>query len=242
MSLARWLRFLWRQRVEPLSALGFRQILCASCVLLWSLRLGFFLYKRVLKVEDKRFDKFKITPLAFIIPFFIQAVWIFVTALPVWVILSNPCSTQTVWDWPDILGGILWVMGFAIEIIADETKASFKKSHPHDFVTTGIWAYSRYANYFGEITLWVGMFIMCISGFTQTWQWVTIISPIFVFCLIVFVSGIPILEASSQRRYGDRADYQIYVARTSTLFPWPPRKAAIASSSVSDRTIQIISQ
>ncbi|KAH6568084.1 hypothetical protein BASA60_008791 [Batrachochytrium salamandrivorans] len=140
---------LWRQRVEPLSALGFRQILCASCVLLWSLRLGFFLYKRVLKVEDKRFDKFKITPLAFIIPFSFK------------------------------------LFGYSLQ----------------PFLS--------------------GSFFLILAQLKR---------------------GIPILEASSQRRYGDRADYQIYVARTSTLFPWPPRKAAIASSSVSDRTIQIISQ
>ncbi|KAL2915255.1 hypothetical protein HK105_205120 [Polyrhizophydium stewartii] len=215
---------LWRQSGEGLGALAFRQVAAAIAAFVWSARLGSFLFARVLRVEDKRFDSFKKNPALFAIPFFMQVVWIFLAALPVWVVLANPGSSQPGLAWSDIVGLVIWAAGFVFEVVADNQKSAFKKDHPNDFVTTGVWAYSRYANYFGEVTLWIGMFVLCAAGFVEPWQWVSIVSPVFEFCLIWFVSGVPLAEQNAAKRYGSRADYQDYVARTSKFIPWPPRQ------------------
>lgn len=153
----------------------------------------------------QRFDELKKDPVKFAIPWFLQVVWIYLTALPVWIILGNAGSlSRKDLFWADIVGIIIWVFGFTVEVIADTQKFIFKEKNPRDFISTGIWQYSRYANYNGEITLWIGMFILCTGGFVEAWQWVSIISPLFVAFLITRVSGIPLLEASSEKRYGER--------------------------------------
>eukprot|EP00842_Homolaphlyctis_polyrhiza_P004231 jgi/Hompol1/4809/HPOL_003893-RA len=217
---------LWRQDGASLPSLSMRQIIAAAMVLVWSTRLGAFLFMRVLKVEDKRFDEYKKNPLQFAGPFFIQVLWIFFTAFPVFTILANPSSSMPAsLVWSDILGIVIWVIGFVIEVEADAEKSRFKADHPNDFVYTGIWAFSRNANYFGEMTLWIGVFILCIAGFAESWQWITITSPLFVISLISFVSGIPISEKNALKRYGNRPDYIEYRARTSKLIPWFPKRA-----------------
>ena len=181
-------------------------------------------------------------PVKFAIPWFLQVVWIYLTALPVWIILGNAGSaSRKDLFWADIIGIIIWGFGFTVEVIADTQKFIFKEKNPRDFISTGIWQYSRYANYNGEITLWIGMFILCTGGFVEDWQWVSIISPLFVAFLITRVSGIPLLEASAEKRYGERqgafflqtvltnqlnkqTDYKEYKARTSKFFLWFPKK------------------
>lgn len=96
--------------------------------------------------------------------------------------------------------------------------------HPKDFITTGLFRFSRYPSYFGEVVLWLGMYLLCLGGFTESWQWVGTISPVFVFILLYFVSGVRMLEKSSEERYGKREDYQRYKAQTSQFIPWFPRK------------------
>jgi steroid 5-alpha reductase family enzyme len=197
---------LWRHNGDTPSQLTARQIIAATCVLLWCTRLGIFLFIRVLKTEDKRFEDLKQNALKFAVPWFLQIIWIYLTALPVYIILGNSgLQSRPELIWSDWLGLSIWVFGFTVEVIADTQKFIFKEKNPKDFIQTGIWRYSRYANYNGEITLWIGMFIFCTAGFVETWQWVSIISPLFVAALICLVSGIPLLEKSAEKRYGQRA-------------------------------------
>ncbi|KAI8585368.1 hypothetical protein BDZ88DRAFT_432990 [Geranomyces variabilis] len=221
---------LWRRadgdHPDTLSA---RQILAAVLVMVWAARLGTFLALRVSKVEDKRFDQYKHDPKKFIVVWFMQAIWVFLTAFPVFIILGNPSSTQPSFGASDIVGVIIWAYGFTVEVTADFQKLRFKNAHPRDFVSTGIWRWSRYANYNGEVSLWVGMFVLCARGFVEHWQWVGIVSPVFVAALIVFVSGVRLAEKSAQERYGSRADYQSYKARTSTFFLWPQKREGAIS-------------
>ena len=84
------------------------------------------------------------------------------------------------------MGIIIWIFGFSVETIADAQKNAFKNAHPNDFVQSGIWRYSRYANYNGEITLWIGMFILCANGFIEPWNWIGILSPLFVTFVLSF--------------------------------------------------------
>ncbi|TPX71051.1 hypothetical protein SpCBS45565_g01195 [Spizellomyces sp. 'palustris'] len=214
---------LWRRDGQSLDDLSARQILVAVLVIVWCLRLGTFLAIRVSKTEDKRFEKFKHNPIKFSVVWVMQAFWVFMTAFPVYIVLGNPSKSQRSFGASDIIGLIIWVYGFIVEVVADSQKFRFKNRHPRDFVSTGIWRYSRYANYNGEIFLWIGMFILCARGFEEGWQWVSIISPIFVACLIIFVSGVKLSEQAAAEKYGDREDYQLYRAQTSKFFLWPPK-------------------
>ena len=112
-----------------------------------------------------------------------------------------------------------------IEAAADRQKRAFKADprNAGKFITTGLWAWSRHPNYFGEILLWVGVAVIALPVL-RGWQWVTIISPIFVTLLLTRVSGVPILEKRADEKWGDRADYQAYKENTSVLFPFPPKK------------------
>ncbi|KAJ3190690.1 hypothetical protein HK101_008465, partial [Irineochytrium annulatum] len=184
--------------------LAARQVVVSVLVLVWCTRLGIFLFMRVLRTPDKRFEDLKKEFVKFAVPWSLQVVWIFLTAFAVFVVIGNPSSTQRPLQWSDYIGIVIWAFGFVLETTADTQKNIFKKSHPRDFITTGVWRYSRYANYFGEVTLWIGMFVLCAAGFVEGWQWVTIISPVFVFCLIYFVSGVAMLERSAENRYGGR--------------------------------------
>ncbi|KAJ3124487.1 hypothetical protein HK098_001098 [Nowakowskiella sp. JEL0407] len=215
----------WRHDAqESIASLHPRQITIAVFVYLWAIRLGGYLFWRILKEnKDSRFTEFKKNPFEFAKPWFIQFLWIILTGLAAFIVLGNPTSQQALFA-PDYIGIIIWVFGFMVEVVADYQKTVFKAKNPRMFISTGIWSWSRYANYNGEITLWIGMFILCIGGFVEPWNWVGIISPVFVAGLIIGVSGIPLLEKSSNERYGHMPEYQQYKARTSTFFLWPPRK------------------
>ena len=214
-------------RQEPISLLSDRQIIAASFVVVWTLRLGIYLFKRVLREgKDARFDELKTQPLRFAVPWFLQAVWVFLTAFPVYILLGIPGVVQPPLGLAsDIIGIIVWTVGFLIEVVSDLQKDQFKQKNPKSFMCTGIWKYSRHPNYFGEILLWIGVFIFCAGGFSEDWQYVSIISPVFVFCLIVFVSGIPLLEKSAEKRYGQLSEYQAYKSKTHVLLMLPPSVA-----------------
>jgi steroid 5-alpha reductase family enzyme len=185
-------------------AVAARQIILAVVGLIWCTRLGVFLFLRVLKHEDKRFAELKSNPVKFAIPWIAQIMWIFITAFPIYVVIGNDAGSQQPIIWSDVIGLIIWIVGFGIESVADQQKTNFKNKYPRDFITTGIWKYSRYANYFGEVMLWYGVFILACAGVVEPWQWVMIISPCFVTALLVFGSGIALSEKGAEERYGSR--------------------------------------
>ena len=122
------------------------------------------------------------------------------------------------------LGVTLWGAGFAIEVVADAQKRAFRADPANRgrFITTGLWAWSRHPNYFGEITLWVGIAVIAAPALSG-WQYLTLVSPLFVTLLLTKVSGIPLLEARGRRNWGDDPDYRDHLARTPVLVPRPPR-------------------
>jgi steroid 5-alpha reductase family enzyme len=199
-----------------------RQIIVSVLGLVWCSRLGIFLFMRVLRVEDKRFADLKTNFVRFSVPWALQILWVFFTALGIYVVNANPGNQRGI-QWSDYIGIAIWAFGFAVEATADHQKNTFKNKHPKDFITTGLWKYSRYPNYFGEVTLWYGMFIICAASF-EPWQWVTIISPLFVTALLVFGSGVALSEKGAEQRYGAREDYQDYKQRTSKFFLWFPKE------------------
>ena len=192
-------------------------------VVVWALRLGTFLFIRINQDgHDDRFDDIKVNPGRFFIAWTIQALWVLMTAACAIAIITGGSDKPL-----GLIGFIglgLWLLGFVIEIIADAQKRAFRKEPTNQgkFINTGLWAWSRHPNYFGEITLWLGMAILALpvlSGF----QWVTMISPVFVFLLLTKVSGIPTLTKKSKQRWGNDPEYQAYLANTSLLIPMPPK-------------------
>ena len=112
----------------------------------------------------------------------------------------------------------------SILIAADSQKSHFRANpaNKDEFIRTGLWAWSRHPNYFGEIALWIGITVAALPALSG-WQYVTLISPIFVLILIGRVSGVPLLEAKADRKWGGREDYEQYKASTPVLVPRPPR-------------------
>ena len=199
--------------------------LAALAVVVWAVRLGGYLALRVHQVgHDRRFTELKQSFPRFLVAWTVQGVWVFLTSLAAQLlILKGPAlSVGTA------LGGSLWVLGFGIEVLADHQKRVFREdpANQERWIDTGLWAWSRHPNYFGEIVLWVGMFV---AG-TEVWQgasWLTVLSPAFVILLLTRVSGIPLLEASAERRWGADPAYQAYRDRTPPLVLRPPQTPSL---------------
>ncbi|MFT4862358.1 MAG: steroid 5-alpha reductase family enzyme [Pseudohongiellaceae bacterium] len=201
-------------------------IIICLMVALWAARLGSFLFLRVKKAgKDRRFNELKTRFWRYLFTWTVGGAWVFVTMAAA---LAAATSMQQV----EIgalffLGGALWIIGFAIEIIADRQKTQFRNEPANSdmFITSGLWRYSRHPNYFGEIVLWTGIAVMALPVLSG-WQLATLISPVFVYLLITRVSGIPMLEKSAKERWGSDPNYQHYVATTACLWPQPPKSSA----------------
>lgn len=199
-----------------------RQLVNTALVLVWCIRLGTFLYSRIHRVgKDVRFDTIKPNTLRFFNAWTLQAVWVFITAMPVYFLNTN-AKTETGVSVLDMLGWALWIMGFVTEVTADSQKTMFSLDprNKGQFIKTGLWSWSRHPNYVGEITLWIGMCISCSNAFTSKIHYLCLLSPLFVFSLIRFLSGVPMLEASADKKWGEEAEYKAYKAKTPLLFPF----------------------
>jgi steroid 5-alpha reductase family enzyme len=122
-------------------------------------------------------------------------------------------------------GAVLWLIGLVIETVSDAQKSAFKskKTEGERFITSGLWRYSRHPNYFGEILLWWGLFLYAVP-FLEGAAFAVVIGPVFITLLLLFVSGIPLLEKSADAKFGEDPAYQEYKRRTSILVPLPPRR------------------
>lgn len=200
----------------------FRQIILTLLVVSWGLRLGLFLLMRILKWgEDRRFDEMRSNLWKLAIFWLLQAVWVWTVSLPVTVI--NAIDRNPSLQAADIIGWIMWSIGWFIETTSDQQKLSFKNSPENrgKFCNIGLWKYSRHPNYFGEILLWWGIFVAA-SPVLEGAEWLVILGPIFLTLLLLFVSGIPLLEESADKKFGNITAYSVYKRTTSPLIPLPP--------------------
>lgn len=196
-----------------------RRLLLAAVVLIWAVRLGSFLFGRVSRTgADDRFDEIKSSFPRFLGVWTIQGLWVSVTASAAWIALSSSAPLGI--DAFAVIGLLLWAIGFAIEVIADRQKSAFRADPANRgrFISSGLWSRSRHPNYFGEILLWIGVAVMAFPAL-YGWQWVGLVSPVFVALLIIRVSGVPLLEAKADAKWGDQPDYQEYRRRTPVLVP-----------------------
>ncbi|MGB5512770.1 MAG: DUF1295 domain-containing protein [Woeseiaceae bacterium] len=205
--------------------LDLRAMLVAAMVMFWSLRLATFLFRRISRDgKDSRFDTIKNRPLRFFMAWTIQGLWVLLTAAAALAVITG--GVREPLGAIGIAGIAIWSIGILIEIVSDRQKSNFR-SNPDNkgrFINTGLWAWSRHPNYFGEIVLWTGMAIVAVPVL-QGWQWVTLISPVFVTFLLTKVSGIPLLEEKADQRWGGQAEYEAYKRRTPVLVPKPPATA-----------------
>ena len=185
---------------------------------LWTLRLGLFLFYRVIKDgKDKRFDELKTNFLKFMTVWTMSGTWVFITASPAIAALSsNKINDNLIFI---TIGSLLWVLGFIIEVISDRQKRKFKKKNNDGYITSGLWAYSRHPNYVGEIMLWTGITIISFPSL-EGFQLITLISPVFVYLLLTKVSGLNILEENADKKWGKEKAYIDYKNNTPILFPF----------------------
>lgn len=196
-----------------------RRVLLAVLVLAWAVRLGTFLFGRVSRSgADDRFDEIKGSFPRFLAVWTIQGLWVSVTAAAAWIAIS--ASRQVGIDAFAVVGFLLWAAGFAVEVIADQQKSRFRADPAHRgrFISTGLWSRSRHPNYFGEILLWIGVAVIALPVL-EGWQWVGLVSPVFVAVLITRVSGVPLLEAKAEAKWGGQPDYEEYKRTTPVLLP-----------------------
>ncbi len=198
--------------------------LVAAMVAAWALRLGTFLFRRIrADGKDGRFDKIKTDFWRLLMTWTLQGLWVSLTAAAALaIVVADDRASLGAWG---VIGFIVWAVGWGVEVVADQQKSRFKAdpSNAGRYITTGLWSWSRHPNYFGEITLWVGVALMAIPRLSG-WTWAVLISPVFVFVLLTRISGIPMLARRGLKRWGDEPEYRAYLDRTSVLVPLPPRK------------------
>jgi len=199
-----------------------RSALLVTLITIWAVRLGSFLFLRVRQTgADTRFDDIKPSFTRFLMAWTLQGLWVFLTlSAALAAITATDVAPMGTLGW---LGAAVWALGFGIEAIADAQKRAFRKDTANKgaFIQSGLWAWSRHPNYFGEILLWIGIALIALPTLSG-WQHATLISPIFVYLLLTRVSGIPILEERAEKRWGDTPEYREYKARTPVLWPWLP--------------------
>tara|TARA_R110000772_G_scaffold144093_3_gene253727 strand:- start:4002 stop:4874 length:873 start_codon:yes stop_codon:yes gene_type:complete len=200
-----------------------RNYLLAGLIVIWALRLGGFLFWRVcVDGRDTRFDKIKINFYRFLVTWTLQALWVFLISLA--AILAMASGVDKPLGWTAGIGFLCWLLGMVLEVAADVQKRRFRADlrNQGQFIRQGLWAWSRHPNYFGEILVWIGLCIIAFPALSGC-LYLGLLSPLFVILVLTKVTGIPLLEASANRRWGSDPNYQQYKAQTPLLIPRIPR-------------------
>ncbi|MCB9362029.1 DUF1295 domain-containing protein [Candidatus Woesearchaeota archaeon] len=195
----------------------FEHLVIMVMVILWGLRLGYYLFNRIIKMKiDHRFDDFRDSFFKFLGFWVIQGVTVWVVLIPLFLFMALPIPALNWW------GIYIFLIGLWIEAIADQQKFNFKSTGQKGFIQSGLWKYSRHPNYFGEMLVWVGVYLSIASALSIGEAVIGLISPLFIISLLLFFSGIPPLERSHLKKYGKA--YKEYQLSTSLLIPMPKKK------------------
>jgi steroid 5-alpha reductase family enzyme len=199
-----------------------QSLLLAGLVLVWTFRLGFYLFRRILRTgEDTRFKEIKQSAGRFLLAWTIQGLWVGFTAAA--ALAAITAERPVDFGAFGIAGLCVWVVGFSFEAIADFQKSRFSSDpvNRDRFIRTGLWSVSRHPNYFGEIVIWIGIAIIAFPSL-RGWGFLTLVSPIFVALLITKISGVPLLERFADEKWGGLEDYETYKRNTPVLIPKLP--------------------
>jgi steroid 5-alpha reductase family enzyme len=206
------------------ATLGAVKFVLFFMVVLWALRLGGFLFWRIRKMKkDSRFDAMRGKFFTFLRFWLLQG--ISVTIIMAGAILAISSDVRN-FNWASIAGLAVWLSGLAIEAIADIQKYKFnqKPANKGKWIDGGLWYYSRHPNYFGEILVWIGIYLYCTTLLGGIGLLTALISPLYISTLLLFVSGVPLLEKSADARWGKIASYQLYKKQTSLIVLRPKTK------------------
>ena len=200
-----------------------------ALVTIWGFRLFFFLGLRNWnKAEDYRYvamkEKWKTNLVlkAFIYVFMLQGAFLFIISLPIQLASYVNIQADSSLQYAILgFGVILWLIGFYFEAVGDQQLKKFKSIPPNKgkILSTGLWKYTRHPNYFGESVMWWAVWIVSMASLSFL-SLLGIIGPIFITLLLLFVSGVPLLE----KKYKNNALFQEYAKKTSVFFPLPPKK------------------
>ena len=200
-------------------SLNFGNLILVLLISIWTIRLGLFLFMRIHKAgEDKRFRSIKTSASQFFMTFTISGLWVTLCSMCALVAISSP--EGLVMNALTYVGIILFIIGFGIEIVADNQKTAFRsiESNKDSFITSGLWSKSRHPNYFGEVLLWFAIAVISFSSL-EGLQLITLISPVFTYILLVYVSGVRMLEDMNDKKWADDEQYKSYKKNTPMLFP-----------------------
>ena len=200
-------------------SLNFGNLILVLLISIWTIRLGLFLFMRIHKAgEDKRFRTIKTSASQFFMTFTISGLWVTLCSMCALVAISSP--EGLVMNALTYIGIILFIIGFGIEIVADNQKTAFRsiEANKDSFITSGLWSKSRHPNYFGEVLLWFAIAVISFSSL-EGLQLITLISPIFTYILLVYVSGVRMLEDMNDKKWADDENYKSYKENTPMLFP-----------------------
>ena len=195
-------------------------------VIIWALRLGGYLFWRILHIKvDHRFDGRRENFISFGSFWFLQAVTVAIVMLPLYGIVTAAHRAPGLNPLVHVPLIILYILGLLIESVADFQKYRFKirPENRNSFMRAGLWKYSRHPNYFGEILLWWSIALMGAPLFSGL-EWLYLVGPLFITLLLLFVSGIPLLEKSAEKKWGSDPEYRAYRDTTSILIPLAPKK------------------
>lgn len=240
-------------RTDPLPGLGAfhpRQVIMSGLTALWAGRLGTFLFQRIQKHGgDPRFDEIKQSPPKFFGAWMMQATWIAVTALPVWLVNTTPRNLQPPLRGLDFLGLGIWALGWGLEVVADRQKSAWREAkskgeHSEEFISQGVWSWSRHPNYFGEVSLWAGQYVLSLSALSAATkhlgagplpspQWfpgwivaAAAASPLLEYALIRYISGVPMLEKGTDKKLKDDPKWKKYKETVPVFVPFIGGKRA----------------
>ena len=202
---------------------GLRNILITALIIIWGSRLSIRIFRRNRgRGEDWRYKRWReewgrtFYPRSYLQVFILQGLLLLVNVSPVIIINSFPAQTAA---WTDVVGLCFWLVGFYFESVGDWQLDRFVRNPANrgKIIQEGLWRYTRHPNYFGEITMWWGIFIIALGS---PYGIFGIIGPATITYLIVFVSGIPLAEKAMEQTPG----FAEYKQRTSVLIPWLTRK------------------
>ena len=200
---------------NTVESINLGSLVLSTFIIIWSLRLGTFLFLRIKKEgKDRRFNEIKKSFSWFFMTFSLSGMWVTICSICALTGIAN----GIIFSSTTIIGIIIFIIGFTIEIIADSQKTKFRANDDNKdkFISSGLWKYSRHPNYLGEIILWLGISLISFSSL-EGYQYVTLISPIFTYLLLVNVSGINLLEKSGKKKWGHLESYKIYKKNTPRL-------------------------
>ena len=201
-----------------------RQWLALALLMTWGGRLALHIFRRNRgRAEDFRYAAWRrawgkyFVIRSFFQIFMLQGVLLLLVIAPVLLIVGQE---QPPLNLLDGLGVLLWLTGFSLETSGDRQLAAFigDPANRGKLMTGGVWRYTRHPNYFGEAALWWGMGILALSA---PRGWLGLIGPMVITGLLLFVSGVPLLE----KKYAGRPDWEEYKRRTAKFFPWFPKKS-----------------